>query len=158
MLRIGQGFDVHRLVAGRPCIIGGVAIPSETGLLGHSDADVLVHAVMDAVIGSLGLGDIGIWFPDNDSSYRNADSLVLLNKILSDERLEGWKLVNLDSTVVAEKPRIAKHVPEMRTNLAKAFSSDVGRISIKATTSEGMGFCGRGEGIAAMAVVLLEKN
>ncbi len=158
MIRTGQGFDVHRLAAGRPCIIGGVSIPCDKGLLGHSDADVLVHAIMDAVIGALALGDIGTWFPDTDSAYRNADSLELLSKILSEPRLKGWKLVNLDSTVVAEKPRIAKYTLEMRKNIAKIFSVDPDRISVKATTTEGMGFCGRGEGIAAIAVVLFEKK
>ena len=157
MIRIGQGFDVHRLVAGRPCIIGGAEIPCKLGLLGHSDADVLTHAVMDAVIGAFALGDIGTWFPDTDSSYENADSIGLLKKILSDKKLKGWRLVNLDSTVIAEKPKIARYVPEMRKVLAHAFSSDEMKISIKATTTEGMGFCGRGEGIAAMAVALFEK-
>jgi 2-C-methyl-D-erythritol 2,4-cyclodiphosphate synthase len=158
MIRIGQGFDVHRLAASRPCIIGGVEIPFNLGLLGHSDADVLTHAVMDAVIGAFALGDIGTWFPDTDVSYKNADSISLLKKILSDKRLKGWSLVNLDSTVIAEKPKIARYVPEMRKIMANAFSTDEINISIKATTTEGMGFCGRGEGIAAMAVVLLEKK
>ena len=157
VIRIGQGFDVHRLVADRPCIIGGVKIPFRLGLLGHSDADVLTHAVMDAVIGALGLGDIGTWFPDTDSSYKNADSVGLLKKILSDKRLKGWQLLNFDSTVIAEKPKIAIYVPEMRRIMANAFSTDEMNISVKATTTEGMGFCGRGEGIAAMAVVLFEK-
>jgi len=158
VIRIGQGFDVHRLVAGRPCIIGGVKIPFKTGLLGHSDADVLTHAVMDAVIGACGLGDIGTWFPDSDSSFENADSIELLKKILSDKRLKGWRLLNLDSTVIAEKPKIAGYVPEMRRILANAFSTGEMNISVKATTTEGMGFCGRGEGIAAMATVLFEKK
>jgi len=158
VIRIGQGFDVHRFARGRLCIIGGARIPSGKGLLGHSDADVLVHAVMDAVLGALALGDIGTWFPDNDSAYKNADSLKLLSKILSDSRLKGWKLVNLDSTIVAEKPRIAEYVPEIRRNLAKVFFVKENCISVKATTTEGMGFCGRGEGIAAMAVILLEKK
>ncbi len=157
MIRIGQGFDVHRLVADRPCIIGGVKIPFKLGLMGHSDADVLTHAVMDAVIGAFSLGDIGTWFPDTDLSYENADSIGLLKKIISDERLKGWHLVNLDSTVIAEKPKIARYVPEMRKILANAFSTDEMNISVKATTTEGMGFCGRGEGIVAMAVVLFEK-
>ncbi|MFZ2653684.1 MAG: 2-C-methyl-D-erythritol 2,4-cyclodiphosphate synthase [Victivallales bacterium] len=158
MIRIGQGFDVHKLAAGRPCIIGGVSIPSDKGLLGHSDADVLVHAVMDSIAGAHALGDIGTLFPDTDSAFRNADSMELLSRILSDTRLKGWKLVNLDSTVIAEKPRISKYVPEMRRRLASAFSVEEGCISVKATTTEGMGFCGRGEGIAAMAVALFEKN
>lgn len=157
MIHIGHGFDVHRLVSGRPCIIGGVKIPSKLGLLGHSDADVLTHAIMDAVIGAFALGDIGTWFPDTDSSYANADSIGLLKRILSDKRLKGWRLLNIDSTVIAEKPKIAKYVPAMRKILADAFSTDEMNISVKATTTEGMGFCGRGEGIAAMAVVLFEK-
>ncbi len=157
MIHIGHGFDVHRLVSGRPCIIGGVKIPSKLGLLGHSDADVLTHAVMDAVIGAFALRDIGTWFPDTDSSYANADSIGLLKKILSDKRLKGWRLLNIDSTVIAEKPKIAEYVPAMRKILADAFSTDEMNISVKATTTEGMGFCGRGEGIAAMAVVLFEK-
>jgi 2-C-methyl-D-erythritol 2,4-cyclodiphosphate synthase len=158
MIRIGHGFDVHRLVENRPCMIGGVNIPFNLGLLGHSDADVLTHAVMDAVIGAFSLGDIGIWFPDTDSSYKNADSIGLLKKILSDRRLKGWHIINLDSTVIAEKPKIAKYVPEMRRILANALSTDEMNVSVKATTTEGMGFCGRGEGIAAMAVALFEKN
>jgi 2-C-methyl-D-erythritol 2,4-cyclodiphosphate synthase len=158
MIRIGQGFDVHRLVADRPCIIGGAKIPFSLGLLGHSDADVLTHAVMDAVIGAFALGDIGTWFPDTDASYENADSIGLLKKILADNRLKEWRLVNLDSTVVAEKPKIAGYIPEMRRILANAFSTDESNVSIKATTTEGMGFCGRGEGIAAMAVLVFEKK
>lgn len=158
MIRIGQGFDVHRLVADRPCIIGGVKIPFTMGLLGHSDADVLTHAVMDALIGAFSLGDIGTWFPDTDPSYENANSIGLLRKILSDKRLEGWRLVNLDSTLIAEKPKIARYVPEMRRILANALSTDETNVSIKATTTERMGFCGRGEGIAAMAAVLFEKE
>ncbi|MFA6292149.1 MAG: 2-C-methyl-D-erythritol 2,4-cyclodiphosphate synthase, partial [Victivallales bacterium] len=157
VIRIGQGFDVHRFAKDRPCIIGGVKIPFELGLMGHSDADVLAHAVMDAVIGACSLGDIGTWFPDTDPSYENADSIGLLKRILSDKSLKGWRLVNLDSTVIAEKPKIARYVPEIRKILANAFSTDEMNISVKATTTEGMGFCGRGEGIAAMAVVLFEK-
>jgi len=157
-MRIGQGFDVHRFASNRPCIIGGVKIPYEKGLLGHSDADVLVHAIMDSVLGAHSLGDIGTWFPDTDPAYGNADSIKLLSRILSDVKLKGWKLVNLDSTVIAEKPRIAGHVPEMRRNLARAFSVEENCISVKATTTERMGFCGRGEGIAAMAVALFEKK
>jgi 2-C-methyl-D-erythritol 2,4-cyclodiphosphate synthase len=158
MIRIGQGFDVHRLVSDRPCIIGGAKIPFSLGLLGHSDADVLTHAIMDAVIGAFALGDIGSWFPDTDASYENADSIGLLKKILADNRLKEWRLVNLDSTVVAEKPKIAGYIPEMRRILANAFSTDESNVSIKATTTEGMGFCGRGEGIAAMAVLVFEKK
>lgn len=158
MIRTGQGFDVHRFAEGRPCIIGGVKIPHEKGLLGHSDADVLVHAIMDAVIGALALGDIGQWFPDTDPAFKNADSMELLSRIISSPRMAGWKLVNLDSTVIAEKPRIARHVPEMRRRIAEAFSVSEDLISVKATSTEGMGFCGRGEGIAAMAVVMMEKE
>ncbi len=157
-LRIGQGFDVHRFAEGRPCIIGGTRIPHVKGLLGHSDADVLVHAIMDAVAGVLGLGDIGTWFPDTDPAFRNADSMKLLSRMLSSPQLGGWKLVNLDSTVIAEKPKIAKYVPEMRKRIAEAFSVSVDCVSVKATTTEGMGFCGREEGIAAMAVVMMEEK
>ena len=157
-IRIGQGFDAHKFIKGRPLILGGITIPNEFGLEGHSDADVLTHAVMDAVIGAFALGDIGSWFPDTDASYENADSIGLLKKILADNRLKEWRLVNLDSTVVAEKPKIAGHIPEMRRILANAFSTDESNVSIKATTTEGMGFCGRGEGIAAMAVLVFEKK
>lgn len=154
-LRLGQGFDAHRLVAGRALILGGVRIPHPEGLLGHSDADVLVHAVMDAILGALALGDIGQWFPDHDERHRGADSLALLRAILADPRLAGWRIGNVDATIVAQAPRLAPHIPGMRGNLAVALGVDPARVSVKATTTEAMGFCGRGEGIAAMAVVTM---
>ena len=157
-LRIGQGFDAHRLVAGRPLIIGGVRIPHPTGLAGHSDADVLVHAVMDAILGAAALGDIGQWFPDDDDRHRDADSLDLLRTMLADPRLAGWQVGNLDVTVVAQAPRLAPHLPAMRENLANALGIAADRVSVKATTTEAMGFCGRGEGIAALAVTTLERT
>lgn len=157
MIRIGQGFDVHRIAGDRPMILGGVTIPCDFGLQGYSDADVLVHAIMDAVLGALALGDIGTWFPDKNPTYKNADSLKLLSLILADERLAGWKLVSLDSTVIAEQPKICTYVPKMRKNMALIFNTGVENISIKATTTEGLGFCGRGEGVAASAIVCLSR-
>lgn len=156
--RIGQGLDAHRLVPGRPLILGGVRISHPTGLLGHSDADVLIHAIMDAILGAAALGDIGHWFPDRDERYRDADSLALLRGMLVDPRLAGWRIGNVDATVVAQAPRLAPHVPAMRENLARALGVDVGRVSVKATTTEAMGFCGREEGIAAMAVVGMSRD
>jgi len=158
MIRIGQGFDVHRLAKERALVLGGVKIPYDLGLLGHSDADVLVHSVMDAVIGALALGDIGKWFPDKDQKYKDADSMKLLASVLADERVKDWRLVNLDVTVLAQDPKIAPYVKQMRENLAKVFDVETDAISIKATTTEQLGFTGRGEGMASMAVVLLEKK
>ncbi len=157
MLRIGHGFDVHRLARGRPLILGGVRIASEFGLLGHSDADVLAHAVMDSLLGALSLGDIGAWFPDSDPAYKGADSMALLARIISDHRLQGWSVVNLDTSLVLERPKIAPHLPQMRRNFAEALHVAESAVSIKATTSEGLGFAGRGEGAAAWAVALLAK-
>lgn len=158
MIRIGQGVDVHAIVPGRPLVLGGVRIPWEFGLQGHSDADVLLHAVTDAVLGALALGDIGAWFPNTDERYRDADSRVLLTTVLRSPQLGGWRLANLDATVVAQVPRLAAHVPAMRSSLAGLFDSpELERVSVKATTTEGLGFPGRGEGIAALAVVLLER-
>lgn len=158
MIRIGFGLDVHRLVEGRPLILGGKTIPHDKGLLGHSDADVLVHAVIDAVLGALALGDIGSWFPDADMTLKDADSVELLKTVLASERLAGWTLGNLDVTVICEEPKLRPHIDDMRANLAAVFARDVERISIKATTTERLGFCGKGEGIAAMANVLLENK
>jgi 2-C-methyl-D-erythritol 2,4-cyclodiphosphate synthase len=155
--RIGQGMDAHRLVPGRALILGGVRISHPTGLLGHSDADVLVHAVMDAILGAAALGDIGQWFPDRDEQYRDADSLGLLREMLADPRLAGWRIGNVDATVVAQAPRLAPHVLAMRENLARALGIDIDRVSVKATTTEAMGFCGREEGIAAMAIVAISR-
>lgn len=155
-MRIGHGYDVHRLTEGRPCIIGGVEIPFEKGLLGHSDADVLLHAVMDAVLGAMAAGDIGKLFPDTDPAYKGADSLALTRRVAEVMRERGYTLVNLDATVIAQAPRLAPHIPAMRTNIAEAFGVDVGCVSVKATTEEHLGFTGAGEGIAAHAVCLID--
>ena len=154
-LRIGQGYDVHRLVEGRRLILGGVDIPWEKGLLGHSDADVLVHAIMDALLGAAAMGDIGKLFPDTDDAYAGADSLLLLREVCRRLRDSGWEIVNVDATVVAQKPKLAPHILQMRQNIADAMHMDVCRISVKATTEEHLGFTGREEGISAMAVALL---
>ncbi len=158
MIRIGQGYDVHKLVTGRKLILGGVEIPHSTGLLGHSDADVLLHAITDAALGALALGDIGNWFPDNDDSYKGADSIELLKNVLESDDLDGWKIVNLDATIMAQEPKMAPHIVTMRENIADVFSCNVDQISVKATTTEKLGFCGREEGIAASAVILLERK
>lgn len=157
-LRIGHGYDVHRLTAGRKCIIGGVDIPHETGLLGHSDADVLTHAVMDALLGAAALGDIGKLFPDTDPAYAGADSIALLKNV--GERLagQGWKVGNIDATVIAQAPRLAPYIDAMRENLARALGIEAGQVNVKATTEEKLGFTGAKEGIAAHAVCLLEKR
>ncbi len=156
-MRIGHGYDVHRLVLDRALILGGVRIEYERGLLGHSDADVLVHAIMDALLGAAALGDIGKIFPDNDPAYSGADSLVLAKKVAELLRLRGWKIVNIDSTVLAQRPKLAPHIPAMRANIARALCIDVDDVSVKATTEEGLGFTGSGEGIAAHAVCLIER-
>jgi 2-C-methyl-D-erythritol 2,4-cyclodiphosphate synthase len=154
-IRIGQGYDVHRLVEGRKLILGGVEIPWEKGLLGHSDADVLIHAVMDALLGAAALGDIGAIFPDSDPKYEGADSVELLSKVNALLREKGWRLGNLDATVIAQRPRLAPHIPEMRRRIAEALSASIDDVSVKATTEEHLGFTGRGEGISAQAVALL---
>lgn len=154
-MRIGHGYDVHKLVPNRKCIIGGVTIPHETGLLGHSDADVLLHAIMDALLGACALGDIGRLFPDNDPKFEGADSLTLLKEVgkrLSDS---GWTLGNLDATVLAQAPKLAPYIPTMRENIANALGVNVRQISVKATTEEGLGFTGNRQGIAAHAVCLV---
>jgi 2-C-methyl-D-erythritol 2,4-cyclodiphosphate synthase len=155
-MRIGHGYDVHRLVADRKCIIGGVDVPYEKGLLGHSDADVLLHAIMDAVLGAMAAGDIGHLFPDNDPAYKGADSLALTRRVaaLLDER--GYRLVNIDATVIAQAPKLAPHIPAMRAHIADAFGVPIENISVKATTEERLGFTGSGEGIAAHAVCLID--
>ncbi len=158
MMRIGHGYDVHRLVPGRKCIIGGVDIPHGTGLEGHSDADVLTHAIMDALLGALALGDIGKHFPDTDEKYKNADSLKLLEKTAKLVRENGYRLSNLDATVIAQAPKLSTHIEEIRTNLAHAIGCQVSQISVKATTEEKLGFTGRKEGIAAHAVCLLKSR
>jgi 2-C-methyl-D-erythritol 2,4-cyclodiphosphate synthase len=156
-MRIGHGYDVHRLVEGRKCIIGGVDIPYEKGLLGHSDADVLLHAVMDAVLGAMAAGDIGKLFPDNDPTYKGADSLVLTRRVAKVMTERGYRLGNIDATVIAQAPKMAPHILTMRENIAAAFGVDPDRVSVKATTEERLGFTGSGEGIAAHAVCLIES-
>ena len=156
-MRIGHGYDVHRLVEGRKLILGGVEVPFEKGLLGHSDADVLAHAVMDAVLGAAALGDIGQHFPDNDPEYAGADSLQLAQHVARIMREKGWKIVNIDSTLLCQKPKLAPYIPAMRENLAAAFGMPVDAVSVKATTEEHLGFTGEGLGIAAHAVALIEK-
>lgn len=158
MMRIGHGYDVHKLVEGRKLILGGVEIPHTVGLLGHSDADVLTHALMDALLGALALGDIGHLFPDNDPAYEGADSIGLLKEVIKRIRAEGYELCNADITVLAQAPKLAPHILNMRKNLAEAMECDLNQISVKATTEEGLGFTGAKEGIAAHAVVLLESR
>jgi 2-C-methyl-D-erythritol 2,4-cyclodiphosphate synthase len=153
--RIGTGFDVHALVPGRPLVIGGVRIPFERGLAGHSDADVLMHAIADAMLGALALGDLGAHFPDTDLRWKDADSAKLLRHVASLMTSADYHVGNVDATVIAEAPRLAPHVAAMRANVASALACEIARVSIKATTSERLGFTGRGEGIAAMASVLL---
>jgi len=157
-IRTGNGFDVHALVAGRPLVLGGVAIPHERGLAGHSDADVLLHAACDAILGALALGDIGMHFPDTDARWKDADSRVLLRHIAALASAQGWRIGNLDVTVIAEAPKLAPHVPAMRANLATDLACGIGDVSVKATTTERLGFAGRGEGIAALATVLLVRD
>ena len=157
-MRIGEGYDVHRLTEGRRLILGGVDIPYEKGLLGHSDADVLVHAIMDALLGAAALGDIGKLFPDNDPEYSGADSLKLLERVADVLSSKGYCIVNVDSTVVAQAPKLAPHIAKMRENIAAAAGMSVDDVSVKATTEERLGFTGSGEGIAARAVCLIEKK
>ena len=157
-MRIGHGYDVHRLVEGRRCIIGGADIPFELGLDGHSDADVLTHAVMDALLGALALGDIGRHFPDTDPAYKGADSLALLRHVSALIREKGWQVGNIDATVLAQAPKLAPYREQMRANIAEMLETDVSRVSVKATTEESLGFTGSGEGMAAHAVALLERT
>lgn len=156
-LRIGHGYDVHRLTAGRRLVIGGVTIPYEKGLLGHSDADVLLHAISDALLGAAALGDIGKHFPDTDECYKDADSLVLLSAVGQILSNAGYKPSNIDATVIAQAPKLAPHIQMMRENIAKALNIDYGAVSVKATTEEHLGFTGNGEGISAHAVCIIEK-
>jgi 2-C-methyl-D-erythritol 2,4-cyclodiphosphate synthase len=158
MIRIGQGFDVHQLVEGRKLIIGGVEIPYEKGLLGHSDADVLLHAITDAILGALGLGDIGKHFPDTDAAFKDADSKELLRDVWKLVKEKGYRLGNVDATIIAQRPKMAPHIERMRGVIADCVEADKERVNVKATTTEKLGFTGRGEGIAAMAVVLLQKE
>lgn len=158
MMRIGHGYDVHKLVEGRDLILGGVRIPHRLGLLGHSDADVLLHAISDALLGALALGDIGKHFPDTDPAYKGADSLELLRHVAKLVGDEGYTLGNLDATVLAQQPKLRPHIDAMRANIADACGVDISRISVKATTEEHLGFTGREEGIAAHCVALLVKH
>ena len=157
-MRIGHGYDVHRLVEGRPLVLGGVTVPWKLGLLGHSDADVLTHAVMDALLGAAGLGDIGRLFPDTDPAYAGADSLVLLDAVMERLRAAGYRVGNVDATVLAQRPKLAPHIPAMRDNLARRMGVTPDRVNVKATTEEKLGFTGAGEGMAAHAVCLLEEE
>ncbi len=154
-IRIGNGYDIHQLIADRPLILGGVTIPHSLGLLGHSDADVLTHAIMDALLGALGMGDIGHYFPPSDPKWKGADSLVLLQQVLSIIQSQGWNIGNIDSTIVAEQPKLKPHLKSMRSTLAQTMAIEIDQISIKATTNEKLGPVGRQEGICAYAVVLL---
>lgn len=154
-MRIGHGYDVHRLVEGRKLILGGVDIPFEKGLLGHSDADVLTHAVMDALLGAAALGDIGKHFPDSDPAYAGADSLLLADRVSSLIREQGYRIENVDATILAQAPKLAPHIPMMRKNLSRALGIPLSAVSVKATTEEGLGFTGEGLGIAAHAVCLI---
>lgn len=156
-MRIGHGYDVHRLVEGRRLILGGVEIPHERGLLGHSDADVLLHAICDALLGAAALGDIGKLFPDSDPSFKDADSLTLLRTVSMRLASAGYRIVNIDSTVIAEAPKLAPHIAKMKRNIAITLGIDTDDVSIKATTEEGLGFSGERLGIAAHAVCLIEK-
>lgn len=157
-IRIGNGYDIHQLVPDRPLILGGVTIPHTLGLLGHSDADVLTHAIMDALLGALGMGDIGHYFPPSDPKWQGADSLMLLKQVLSLIKSQGWNIGNIDSTIVAEQPKLKPHLKSMRSTLAQTMAIEMGQISIKATTNEKLGPVGREEGICAYAVVLLTNN
>ena len=155
-MRIGSGYDVHRLTENRPLIIGGVKIPDDRGLLGHSDADVLVHAVMDALLGAAALGDIGQHFPDSDPAYSGCDSLMLLKKVGGMLTNKGYYIVNIDAVIIAQAPKMRPYIEDMRRNMAEKLGIPADRVSVKATTEEGLGFTGRGEGIAANAVCLIE--
>jgi len=158
MFRIGHGYDVHRLKFGRDLILGGVNIPNAIGLLGHSDADVVVHAIMDSILGALALGDIGKHFPDNDDKYEGADSIELLKEVCRIIDEKGYKVGNIDATIIAQRPKLADYIDEMRSNIAKACKCDVSQISVKATTEEKLGFTGEMLGISAHSVALLMKK
>lgn len=158
MFRIGQGYDVHRLTEGRKLIVGGVDIPYEKGLLGHSDADVLLHAISDALLGAAALGDIGCLFPDNDEKFKDADSLLLLKEVVRVLGENGYCIMNIDSTIIAQQPKMKPHIPQMRSNIASACGISADFVSVKATTEEGMGFTGAGDGISAQAVCLIKRT
>jgi 2-C-methyl-D-erythritol 2,4-cyclodiphosphate synthase len=157
-MRIGHGYDVHRLVTGRKLILGGVDIPYSKGLLGHSDADVLLHAISDAILGAIGEGDIGKHFPDTDPAYKGASSIKLLRQVMALADTKGYKIGNLDATIVAQRPKLAPHIPEMCANIANTLDTEPDRVNVKATTTEELGFAGRGEGIAAYSVVILKRK
>ena len=157
-MRIGNGYDVHRLVTGRKLILGGVDIPHTMGLLGHSDADVLLHALSDAILGAIGEGDIGRHFPDTDPAYKGADSIKLLQHVMALADAKGFRIGNVDTTIVAQRPKLAPFILQMRANIARALGTEEDRVNVKATTTEELGFAGRGEGIAAYAVALLEAK
>ena len=156
-MRIGHGYDVHKLVEGRPLILGGVTIPFEKGLLGHSDADVLLHAISDALLGAAALGDIGHLFPDTDDRWKGADSLNLLEEVVRVLADQGYQIENIDATLLAQRPKLAPYIDEKRSNIADACRADIAQVSVKATTAEGLGFTGTGAGMAAHAVALIEK-
>ncbi len=158
MIRVGHGFDVHPLVAGRDLVLGGVKIPHTRGLQGHSDADALIHAVCDACLGAAGLGDIGRHFPDSDTQYKNIDSRKLLRRVKEDLEEQGWRVVNVDGTLIAQAPRLASYLPQMVANIGSDLGIPAEAVNIKASTTEKLGFTGREEGIAAQAVVLIEKS
>ena len=157
-MRIGLGYDVHKLVEGRPLIIGGVNIPHEKGVLGHSDADVLIHAIMDGMLGALALGDIGKHFPDTDEKYKGADSMKLLKCVNDLINEKGYEINNIDSIIIAQNPKMAPHIEQMRKNIAQTLNTHVGNISVKATTEEGLGFTGTKQGISAQSICLLNKK
>ncbi|WP_339060653.1 2-C-methyl-D-erythritol 2,4-cyclodiphosphate synthase [Tepidibacillus marianensis] len=158
MIRIGQGFDVHQFAKDRKLMIGGIEVPHEKGLWGHSDADVLLHALADAILGALSKGDIGKWFPDNDPSIKDIDSKVILERVWSEVEKEGYRLENTDLTIIAQKPKMAPYISQMRKQIANIIKCQVDQVNVKATTTEKLGFTGREEGIAALAIVLLTKN
>lgn len=158
MFRIGQGFDVHQLIEGRPLIIGGITIPFEKGLLGHSDADVLLHTVADACLGAIGAGDIGKHFPDTDPDFKDADSAKLMEHVWQLVKDQGYELVNADCTIIAQQPKMAPYIEQMKQRIAELLETDSQQINVKATTTEKLGFTGRGEGIASQVVVLLKKS
>ena len=157
-MRIGLGYDVHKLVEGRPLIIGGVSVPHEKGLLGHSDADVLIHAIMDGMLGALALGDIGKHFPDTDEKYKGADSMKLLKCVNDLINEKGYEINNIDSIIIAQSPKMAPHIEQMRKNIAQTLNTGVGNVSVKATTEEGLGFTGTKQGISAQSICLLNKK
>lgn len=157
-MRVGFGYDVHALVKGRPLILGGVKIPYLLGLQGHSDADVLIHAISDALLGAISEGDIGRHFPDSDPQYKNIQSTILLKRVMTMMREKGFHILNIDTTILAQKPRLSDHIPRMVKEIADTLEIETGRVNVKATTSEGLGFAGRGEGIAVHAIALVEED